>query len=82
MANTGKAGLKLKRGEGEKRAGGGKRRVSIFDGWKIPRKSIEIHFGHAKAIGDVINYIDDREMIGGRSIDVRSMFDRCSIDVR
>ena len=26
---------------------------SIFGGWKIHRKSIEIHFGHAMAIGDV-----------------------------
>ena len=54
VANTGKAGLNLERGEGEKRAGGGKRRVSILDGWKIHRTSIQINFGHAVAIGDVI----------------------------
>ena len=53
MANTGKAGLKLGRGEREKRVGGGIRRFSISDGWKIHRKSIEICFGHAMAIGDV-----------------------------
>ena len=53
VANTGKACLKLGRGEGEKRVGGGIRRFTIFDGWKIHRKSIAIHFGHAMLIGDV-----------------------------
>ena len=47
---------------------------SIFGGWKIHRKSIEIHFGHAMAIGDArYGHGVDGHGVDGRGMDGRGM---------